>query len=242
MSRRRRRGRAGAARRLRRHPRRAARAGRVPARGARRGQRGGRPTRACRSGTRPRCRSSPSTRPARRTWTRRCSWSARTAATASATPSPTCRPGWCAGGAIDRETRRRGQTIYSPDRSTPLHPETLSEDAASLLPGEARPAFVWDLRLDGDGRGAAADVYRAMVRSVERMDYEGVQARGRRRHRATSGWCCCARWGSAGSRLERPRRREPADAGAGGAMQDGDATWSASGRRCRSRTGTRRSR
>ena len=46
-----------------------------------------------------------------------------------------------------------GQTIYAPDRSTPLHPETLSEDAASLLPGEARPAFVWDLRLDADGQG-----------------------------------------------------------------------------------------
>ncbi len=86
-------------------------------------------------------------------------------------------PSWVvAGGAIDRETRRRGQTIYAPDRSTPLHPETLSEDAASLLPGEARPAFVWDLRLDADGQGLAADVYRAMVRSVERMDYEGVQA------------------------------------------------------------------
>jgi exoribonuclease R len=85
-------------------------------------------------------------------------------------------PSWVVpGGAIDRETRRRGQTIYAPDRSTPLHPETLSEDAASLLPGEVRPAFVWDLRLDGDGRGVAAEVYRAMVRSVERMDYEGVQ-------------------------------------------------------------------
>jgi exoribonuclease R len=86
-------------------------------------------------------------------------------------------PSWVvAGGAIDRETRRRGQTIYAPDRSTPLHPETLSEDAASLLPGEVRPAFVWDLRLDGEGRGVAAEVYRAMVRSVERMDYEGVQS------------------------------------------------------------------
>ena len=82
-------------------------------------------------------------------------------------------------GRAARSTARPGaaaRRIYAPDRSTPLHPETLSEDAASLLPGEARPAFVWDLRLDGDGRGVAAEVYRAMVRSVERMDYEGVQA------------------------------------------------------------------
>ena len=166
----------GAAPRLRRHPRRAGRAGRVPSRGAGRGERGrgppaaagarrdgarvlhGRPGRVQgpRPGDVPRAHARP--------------------ATASATPSRTCRSWVVAGGAIDRETRRRGQTIYAPDRSTPLHPETLSEDAASLLPGEARPAFVWDLRLDGDGQGLAAEVYRAMVRSVERMDYEGVQA------------------------------------------------------------------
>ena len=27
-----------------------------------------------------------------------------------------------AGGAVDAETRRRGQTIYAPDKRTPLHP------------------------------------------------------------------------------------------------------------------------
>ena len=30
--------------------------------------------------------------------------------------------------------------------------EMLTEAAASLLPDAVRPAFVWDLRLDGDGR------------------------------------------------------------------------------------------
>jgi exoribonuclease R len=79
------------------------------------------------------------------------------------------------GGAIDAEARRRGQTIYAPDERTPLHPPTLSEGAASLLPGQVRPAFVWDLRVDADGATTAADVYRAMVRSQERLDYEGVQ-------------------------------------------------------------------
>ena len=34
------------------------------------------------------------------------------------------------GGALDAETRKRGQTIYAPDRITPLHPKQLSEDAA----------------------------------------------------------------------------------------------------------------
>lgn len=80
-----------------------------------------------------------------------------------------------AGGAVDAETRRRGQTIYAPDQRTPLHPPLLSEGAASLLAGETRPAFVWDMTLQADGEGTEVVVYRAMVRSTDRLDYEGVQ-------------------------------------------------------------------
>ncbi len=80
-----------------------------------------------------------------------------------------------AGGAVDAETRRRGQTVYAPDKRTPLHPTVLSEGAASLLAGETRPAFVWDMHLKADGEGTDVEVYRAMVRSTDRLDYEGVQ-------------------------------------------------------------------
>ncbi len=79
------------------------------------------------------------------------------------------------GGAVDEEARRRGQTIYCPDQRSPLHPPSLSEGLASLLPGEVRPAFVWDLHLDGNGEVTSAEVYRAMVRSAERLDYDQVQ-------------------------------------------------------------------
>lgn len=79
------------------------------------------------------------------------------------------------GGAVDAETRRRGQTVYAPDKRTPLHPTVLSEGAASLLAGQTRPAFVWDMRLDAAAEGVAVEVYRAMVRSTDRLDYEGVQ-------------------------------------------------------------------
>ena len=48
-----------------------------------------------------------------------------------------------AGGAIDAEARRRGQTLYAPDGRVPLHPAVLSEGAASLLPEQDRRAFVW---------------------------------------------------------------------------------------------------
>ena len=79
------------------------------------------------------------------------------------------------GGPVDAEARRRGQTLYAPDARTPLHPPRISEDAGSLLPGRVRPAFVWDLRLDGDGELRGADVARALVRSTERLDYESLQ-------------------------------------------------------------------
>ena len=80
------------------------------------------------------------------------------------------------GGQLDQETRQRGQTVYCPDVRVPLHPEVLSEAAASLLPDAVRPAFVWDLRLDGAGALTSAEVHRAMVRSVQRLAYDEVQA------------------------------------------------------------------
>lgn len=79
------------------------------------------------------------------------------------------------GGAIDAETRRRGQTIYSPDERTALHPPQISESVASLLPGQVRHAYVWDMRVDATGEGTHVEVYEARVRSVDRFDYAQVQ-------------------------------------------------------------------
>jgi exoribonuclease R len=80
------------------------------------------------------------------------------------------------GGAVDAEARRRGQTIYAPDRRTPLHPPVLSEAAASLLPGQDRPAFVWRFDLDDAGQVRQLDLVRARIRSRQQLDYEQVQA------------------------------------------------------------------
>ena len=79
------------------------------------------------------------------------------------------------GGAVDAEARRRGQTLYSPDRRTPLHPPVLSEGAASLLPDQLRPAVLWTIDLDADGEPVAVDLRRARVRSRAQLDYPAVQ-------------------------------------------------------------------
>ena len=80
------------------------------------------------------------------------------------------------GSALDAEARRRGQTLYSPDRRTPLHPPELSEGAASLLPGELRAAALWTIDLDADGEPVHVDLRRARVRSRAQLDYRSVQA------------------------------------------------------------------
>lgn len=80
------------------------------------------------------------------------------------------------GSAIDAEARRRGQTVYCPDGRTPLHPPQLSEGAASLLPGQLRPAALWTIDLDADGEVTAVDLRRARVRSRAQLDYESVGA------------------------------------------------------------------
>ncbi|MEZ0070293.1 exoribonuclease R [Streptacidiphilus sp. MAP12-20] len=79
------------------------------------------------------------------------------------------------GGAIDKEARRRVETLYFPDRRIPLHPPQLSEGAASLLPGQDAPALLWQLDLDGDGELRETRLRRALVRSRAKLNYAGVQ-------------------------------------------------------------------
>ncbi|MGW8887137.1 RNB domain-containing ribonuclease [Streptomyces sp. NPDC055749] len=81
------------------------------------------------------------------------------------------------GGALDAEAHRRVTTLYFPDGKVPLHPTLISEGAASLLPGETRPAVLWQIDLDKEGRAVGTDVRRALVRSRAKLDYEGVQRR-----------------------------------------------------------------
>jgi len=79
------------------------------------------------------------------------------------------------GGPMDVEAHTRGQTLYAPDGNARLYPPQLSEGAGSLLPGETRPAIVWTMDVDARGEGVEVEVRRALVRSREKLSYEGVQ-------------------------------------------------------------------
>lgn len=79
------------------------------------------------------------------------------------------------GGALDEETRRRGQTFYTPDGRVPLHPARMSEGAASLLADQVCGAFVWEIGLDAAAEAVSARVRRAQVRSIAKLGYDQAQ-------------------------------------------------------------------
>ena len=80
------------------------------------------------------------------------------------------------GGAVDAEAHERCETYYAPDENALLHPPVLSQDKASLLPGQVRPALLWSIDVDSAGEGTNFDVKRALVRSRAQLDYASAQA------------------------------------------------------------------
>ncbi|MFE5808988.1 RNB domain-containing ribonuclease [Streptomyces sp. NPDC056491] len=80
-----------------------------------------------------------------------------------------------AGSPLDIEAHDRIETLYFPDLKVPLHPPVLSEDAASLLPNQKRPALLWQHDLDAHGNLTDSSVSRAMICSRAQLDYAYAQ-------------------------------------------------------------------
>jgi ribonuclease R len=81
------------------------------------------------------------------------------------------------GGQIDREARKRGNSVYFPDRVVPMLPEVLSADVCSLKEGADRAAMACHLAIDAQGRITSFRFARALVRIAEVIAYEDAQAR-----------------------------------------------------------------
>ncbi|BBK36885.1 ribonuclease R [Allostella sp. ATCC 35155] len=80
------------------------------------------------------------------------------------------------GSALDAEARRRGNSVYFPDRVVPMLPEALSNDLCSLRPDEPRACLAVRLRIDAEGRLTGHRFVRALMRSAARLTYDQVQA------------------------------------------------------------------
>ncbi len=80
-------------------------------------------------------------------------------------------------GAVDREARKRGNSVYFPDRVVPMLPEVLSADVCSLRDDADRAAMVCHLDISAQGKVTAWRFTRAIVRIAEVIAYEDAQAR-----------------------------------------------------------------
>ncbi|ATE67180.1 ribonuclease R family protein [Rhizorhabdus dicambivorans] len=80
------------------------------------------------------------------------------------------------GSSLDREAKKRGNSVYFPDRVVPMLPEALSADICSLKQGEDRAAMVCHLTIKADGTLAKWRFTRAVVRIAANIAYEDAQA------------------------------------------------------------------
>jgi ribonuclease R len=77
---------------------------------------------------------------------------------------------------LDREARRRGNSVYLPDRVVPMLPEALSNDLCSLKPGVDRACLAAHLWIDAAGRKRRHRFERGVMCSAARLTYEEIQA------------------------------------------------------------------
>ncbi|MBA2919932.1 VacB/RNase II family 3'-5' exoribonuclease [Sphingomonas sp. MAH-20] len=80
------------------------------------------------------------------------------------------------GSQLDREARRRGNSVYFPDRVVPMLPETLSADICSLKEGVDRAALACHMQVGKDGKLKSWRFSRAVVRIAANIAYEDAQA------------------------------------------------------------------
>lgn len=80
------------------------------------------------------------------------------------------------GSLLDREARKRGNSVYFPDRVVPMLPEVLSADICSLKSGEDRAALTCHLVIGSDGEIRDWRFTRAVVRIAANIAYEDAQA------------------------------------------------------------------
>jgi ribonuclease R len=74
---------------------------------------------------------------------------------------------------VDREAYRRSTSVYAPGMVEPMLPRALSNEACSLVPGAPRATVTVEMVVTERGVRQPA-MYRSLIRSDERLDYERV--------------------------------------------------------------------
>jgi ribonuclease R len=79
-----------------------------------------------------------------------------------------------AGGPLDEEALRRGNSVYVPGAVEPMLPHALSSEACSLMPGVPRDAVTVEIAVGAGGRPQSASFHRSTIRSDARLEYGQV--------------------------------------------------------------------
>ena len=77
---------------------------------------------------------------------------------------------------LDREARRRGNSVYLPDRVIPMLPERLSNGVCSLNPGVDRLTHSVFIHFDKRGTVKSARFAHSVIRSANRLTYKQAYA------------------------------------------------------------------
>ncbi len=89
---------------------------------------------------------------------------------------------------VDREAYRRATSVYVPGAVEPMLPGILSNDVCSLVPGQDRLAVTVELTVAGGRAARGASMYRSVIRSGQRLDYDRVDRIFAGSERAAEPW------------------------------------------------------
>ena len=115
--------------------------------------------------------------------------------------------------ALDAGARKRGVSVYLPDRVVPMLPERLSNDLCSLRQGEERPCLAARMVFDRDGNKRGHRFIRGWMKSAAGLSYEQAQAaidgKGEGKAQALLDDVLKPLWGAYAALKKARDRREP---------------------------------
>ncbi len=82
-----------------------------------------------------------------------------------------CKPG----GHLDTEARKRGTSVYLPQRVIPMFPEIISNGLASLQQGKVRYVKTVRIEYTPDVKVAHVEFFNGAIKAAQRFSYEQVQ-------------------------------------------------------------------
>ena len=77
---------------------------------------------------------------------------------------------------IDIEAKKRGNSYYFPNKVIPMLPESLSNDACSLVPNKERLCIIVSAKIDILGKIISSKIIRGIIRSRARLTYKEVES------------------------------------------------------------------